>query len=160
MSSNTPVYACKADFIAAGLSPYLQPAGGEDTCSICTKDLACENPSATKLTAADKEVLEAALQHPVDIILWRSSWFKNTKPLHKDHTNKEQPVSKLNACGHVFGTNCIMTWFEKCNTCPMCRKVLFPTWAQEEMERERVEREEEASRIFWGFGGENLLGEY
>ncbi|KAI4698452.1 hypothetical protein J4E81_005675 [Alternaria sp. BMP 2799] len=131
MSSTTPVYACKADFIAA--------------------DLACENPSATKLTAADKEVLELALQYPANTIVFKSSWLKSTKPLHSHHTNEEQAASKLNACGHVFGTNCIMTWFERCNTCPMCRTVLFPTWAQEEMERERVEREEEASRSFWGW---------
>ncbi|KAI4925369.1 hypothetical protein J4E85_007248 [Alternaria conjuncta] len=143
MSSTTPVYACKADFIAAGLSPYLQPAGETDTCSICTKDLACENPSATKLTAADKEVLELALQHPANTIIFKSSWLKSTKPLHSHHTNEEQAASKLNACGHIFGTNCIMTWFE--------RTVLFPIWAQEEMERERVEREEEASREYWGW---------
>ncbi|KAH6865822.1 hypothetical protein BKA58DRAFT_227849 [Alternaria rosae] len=148
MSSTTPVYACKADFVASGLSPYLQPAGEPDTCSICTKGLACENPCATRLTAADKEVLEAALHYPVGTEIFRESWFKNPKPLPKDHTNEERLVSKLNACGHVFGTNCIMTWFERCNTCPMCRKVLFPTWKQEEMERER-ERESEARRNLW-----------
>ncbi|KAF2808721.1 uncharacterized protein BDZ99DRAFT_521219 [Mytilinidion resinicola] len=32
---------------------------------------------------------------------------------------------KTNNCSHIFGRECLETWFELRNTCPMCRKVFF-----------------------------------
>ncbi|KAF2243701.1 hypothetical protein BU26DRAFT_107289 [Trematosphaeria pertusa] len=39
---------------------------------------------------------------------------------------------KIKACGHVFGVSCLQRWLFSHQTCPMCRKVLFPTPSVEE----------------------------
>ena len=35
--------------------------------------------------------------------------------------SKDEKCCQLE-CGHIFHTSCIFTWFEKHDTCPMCRK--------------------------------------
>lgn len=35
------------------------------------------------------------------------------------------PLIKLNKCGHTFHQSCISCWFEKSNTCPLCRETIL-----------------------------------
>ena len=35
------------------------------------------------------------------------------------------PIIKLNKCGHTFHQSCISCWFEKSNTCPLCRETIL-----------------------------------
>ncbi|XP_039035324.1 RING-H2 finger protein ATL18-like [Hibiscus syriacus] len=40
---------------------------------------------------------------------------------------KEDVVSQIQKCGHVFHMNCIEKWMERDHfTCPLCRSFLFP----------------------------------
>jgi len=46
---------------------------------------------------------------------------KITKDLGYTHV-----AVKVVDCGHIFGAECLGTWLKTSNTCPMCRRVLFP----------------------------------
>ncbi|KAF2245692.1 hypothetical protein BU26DRAFT_568249 [Trematosphaeria pertusa] len=40
--------------------------------------------------------------------------------------NMTEPAAKI-SCGHIFGKQCLQTWFASHNTCPKCRSFAFPT---------------------------------
>jgi hypothetical protein len=149
-SCRIPVYATKADFNACGgLAPYLQPASATiaaDSCCICLKDLAHEASDTTPhqpLSEAEKAFLDTVLEDPDDIIIFIPEEVKRDRvyPL-PHHQIEEQVGARLTACGHVFGKDCIETWLEQRNSCPMCRKMFFPSEEPDE-EYEELEYEEE-----------------
>jgi hypothetical protein len=50
-----------------------------------------------------------------------SSSFNLSKDMAGTHV-----AIKVVSCGHVYGAQCLNTWLKTANTCPMCRRVLFP----------------------------------
>jgi hypothetical protein len=61
------------------------------------------------------------------------------------------------SCGHTFGSECLHEWLNTANTCPMCRKVLFPGSAEQELELRIEQFFEELSQFFklarhWNYG--------
>lgn len=43
----------------------------------------------------------------------------------QDDENVDHAASRILTCGHIYGSDCIRTWLETADTCPMCRKKLF-----------------------------------
>ena len=54
----------------------------------------------------------------------RPAWRQGTGPSAGGDSKEEETVVKLPACGHMFHRECIVPWFERCDTCPMCRRVV------------------------------------
>jgi hypothetical protein len=51
-----------------------------------------------------------------------------------------EPGLRITSCGHVLGATCALKWFEEHNSCPFCRKQLFPmvkplTWMEAQLRR-------------------------
>ncbi|KAL1801410.1 hypothetical protein ACET3X_001752 [Alternaria dauci] len=123
MAATKPAYETKEDFEEFGLAPYLTTTTKAESCSICLKDLACEDTGAAHkpLSKAERKLLDDevdAWYHIYDINLPRDP--------HHHHNPEEQVGIELKTCGHIFGKTCIETWLEDSNSCPMCRKVLYP----------------------------------
>ncbi|KAJ1393554.1 Zinc finger, RING-type [Sesbania bispinosa] len=39
-----------------------------------------------------------------------------------DRHNKSGEGNKRVPCGHVYHSNCITMWLQRCNSCPLCRR--------------------------------------
>ncbi|KAF1995466.1 hypothetical protein P154DRAFT_580773 [Amniculicola lignicola CBS 123094] len=54
---------------------------------------------------------------------------KNCPICNEDWNIAKEEVVRLLDCDHIFHRECLITWFDcdqqNCNTCPMCRRVLF-----------------------------------
>jgi hypothetical protein len=45
----------------------------------------------------------------------------------QDSIVQDEVVRKLNVCQHIFHDRCLITWFERNSTCPMCRNDIRST---------------------------------
>lgn len=43
-------------------------------------------------------------------------------PSNKRQEEEDEAVQIPKPCGHVYHLNCILKWFSKHNTCPLCRR--------------------------------------
>jgi hypothetical protein len=65
-----------------------------------------------------------------------------TRPIYSgSHSpSPAEPGLRITSCGHVLGATCALKWFEEHNSCPFCRKQLFPmvkplTWMEAQLRR-------------------------
>ncbi|KAF1952442.1 hypothetical protein CC80DRAFT_572064 [Byssothecium circinans] len=95
------------EFLTHGIEGHA-PAQAED-CNICL------NPLITTQ-------IQNATPDPFRDVL---SYFIKRNKLSMPIQPEPEPAVQIKQCGHIFGINCLMTWFEENETCPMCRVVLF-----------------------------------
>jgi hypothetical protein len=43
----------------------------------------------------------------------------------RTHSSRHNCMTEIKECGHVFCLDCLDTWMEENNTCPLCRAVLY-----------------------------------
>lgn len=43
-----------------------------------------------------------------------------------NETGLSETALRIDACGHIVGSGCIVVWLRANNTCPLCRRELFP----------------------------------
>ena len=51
----------------------------------------------------------------------------NICPITQTHFDKNSDIIQINNCKHIFFEKNIIEWFEKNNTCPMCRNNIYNT---------------------------------
>jgi len=49
-------------------------------------------------------------------------------------------------CGHIFHTNCLRSWLERQQTCPMCRTPVIPPRQQEQAQGPQQEQQQDAAQ--------------
>jgi hypothetical protein len=54
----------------------------------------------------------------------------DTCPIHRGPYCASDPPVCITSCNHTFGRTCLLTWLESSNTCPLCRRTLFPCPAE------------------------------
>jgi hypothetical protein len=110
-SSSSPLYATKKDFMVEGFELTILDATREqEDCSICYRPI--YKPECDGNTRSHDHNKCHTLE-------------PKPKPTRLILNGNPEPGLKLNACGHVLGYTCAMTWFEQSDTCPLCRTKLF-----------------------------------
>lgn len=107
-------YSSRDAFLQHGVVPAA-PDKSDSICPICHEayvDTSQANHVTDSLAKAHEE-----------------SWQRDTNVDHR--------ASRILICGHIYGSDCIRTWLETADTCPMCRKKLFT--------RPRIRPSDEAS---------------
>ncbi|KAF2116042.1 hypothetical protein BDV96DRAFT_645393 [Lophiotrema nucula] len=110
---SNPAFEFKSSFIEDGLEPHRLSV--EYSCSICYEPLKsgdCLIPNVT-----------FAYPHNAAVHGFRVTALSECIPEYE--RDGVETAVKIEACGHVFGSECLDTWLLDAHTCPTCRHELF-----------------------------------
>ena len=94
-------------------SEQREELSSETTCTICREEYASPHQNTT----GDAPTTDSTTDRPIDTAEGEAV---------VGQIQHEQAVSL--PCGHVFGRDCLTSWIEGSNnTCPICRRPLFPS---------------------------------
>ncbi|KAF7452551.1 E3 ubiquitin-protein ligase ATL59 [Pyrenophora tritici-repentis] len=111
-------YTSKRAFLKSGTKPTTNH---KDECPICQNNI----PTKTKIHHFSAHVLH---MHKAAKVFCLGA--KPVKP--RVSSSRHNYMTEIKSCGHCFCFDCLETWLEKSDTCPMCRASLFSTTASQE----------------------------
>jgi hypothetical protein len=130
-STTFPVCSSPEEFLAEGFELTIIEAHGEqDECPICYRPIykaECDGNTNSHI----HEMCGTSEKKP--------------QPPRSPSDPYPEPGLRLKRCGHVIGYTCAMAWFERSNTCPMCRAALYVvSWVEEETDDSEFDWDEES----------------
>lgn len=61
-------------------------------------------------------------------------------PINFETFSDDDIVSRINSCGHVFGSNALTTWIINNNSCPVCRQLIDRRERRQQQQQQRERR--------------------
>lgn len=68
-------------------------------------------------------------------------------PINFETFSNDDIVSRINSCGHVFGSNALTTWIINNNNCPVCRQLIDRLQPHNHQQQQQQQRRRPRSMI-------------
>lgn len=77
-------------------------------------------------TPVDTGITNEQIASATQLIQYDASMNETRCPITLDHFEPGQNILQINNCGHIFGHQPLMEWFQRHSGCPVCRANVLP----------------------------------
>ena len=88
-------------------------------------------PEQNNNNSPDRRLTQSEIQNEVSTIIYDNEQTTTTCPISLEEFTIGESVCKINACGHIFKQNSLITWFNNHSRCPVCRHNLVSSSSSE-----------------------------